>query len=131
MGKVYYNLTLQALSDEYTNYVAKFDAISDLTAEMNLELHKAIRSNKLKNEKDEKTLKKQDDIFVFKEKKSDLKETENEIVQSIINDEKFPLQKTENYYVEPKPQTLINIEDETDQNKKTLSKQLQVLIRSI
>ena len=58
MGKVYYNLTLQALSDEYTNYVAKFDAISDLTAEKNLELHKAIRSNKLKNEKDEKTLKK-------------------------------------------------------------------------
>ena len=43
MGKVYYNLTLQVLSDEYTNYVAKFDAISDLTAEMNLELYKAIR----------------------------------------------------------------------------------------
>ena len=58
MGKVYYNLTLQVLSDEYTNYVAKFDAISDLTGEMNLELYKAIRSNKLKNEKDEKTLKK-------------------------------------------------------------------------
>ena len=37
-SKIYYNLTLQVLSDEYTDYVAKFDAISDFTAEINLEL---------------------------------------------------------------------------------------------
>ena len=59
-----------------------------------------------------------DDIFVFKEEKSDFKETENQIVQSIVSDKKFPLQKTEIDYIESKSQTVIEIEDETDQDKK-------------
>ena len=49
---------------------------------------------------------------------------ENEIIQSIINNKKFPLQKTENDYIEPKPQTVIEIEDETDKDKKSICKQL-------
>ena len=108
LSEIYCNLTLQVLSDEFTNYVLKFDAVSDLTAE----IQKAIRSNKLKGEEDKKNFEKAiDDIFVFEEKKSNLKETENEIVQNIINDRNFPLQKAENDYTEPKPQTVIEIED--------------------
>ena len=44
-SKVYYNLTLQVLSIEYTDYGAKFDAISDLTAATNLGFEK---SNQIK-----------------------------------------------------------------------------------
>ena len=66
LSEVYYNLTLQALSDEYTDYVAKFDTISDLASEINLKPQKAIRSNKLKREEDKENFKKEtDDIFVF------------------------------------------------------------------
>ena len=79
LREVYYNLTWQALSNEYIDYVVKFDVISDLTAEINLELQKAIRSNKLKREDKENFKKETDDIFVFKEKKSDFKNTENEL----------------------------------------------------
>ena len=57
-----------------------------MTAEINLELQKAIGSNKLRRGEDEENLKKTDEIFVFKQKKSDFKETENKIVQSIIKD---------------------------------------------
>ena len=117
--KIYYNLTLQVLSDEYTDYVAKFDAISDFTAEINLELQKAISSNKLKKRRWwGKPWKTANDIFVFKEKKGGFKETEKEIVQSTIIVAKFPLQKTENYYVGPKLQTLLENEDKIEQNKK-------------
>ena len=66
LSEVYYKLTLQVLSDEYTDYVAKFDTISDLAAEINLKPQKAIRSNKLKREEDKENFKKEtDDIFVF------------------------------------------------------------------
>ena len=58
LSEVYYKLTLQVLSDEYTNYIAKIDAISYLTNAINLELQKAIRSNKLKREEDKESLKK-------------------------------------------------------------------------
>ena len=56
--------------------------------------------------------------LLLKKKKSDFKETENEIVQSIINNKKFTLQKAENNYIEPKLQTVIEFEDESDQDKK-------------
>ena len=58
LSEVYYKLTLQVLSDEYTNYIAKIDAIRYLTNAINLELQKAIRSNKLKREEDKESLKK-------------------------------------------------------------------------
>ena len=74
LSEVYYKLTLQVLSDEYTNYIAKIDAISYLTNAINLELQKAIRSNKLKREEDKESLKKEtNSIFAFKKKKSNLK----------------------------------------------------------
>lgn len=38
LSEVYYNLNVQALSDHYSDYVATFDVLSDLTAEINLEL---------------------------------------------------------------------------------------------
>ena len=57
LKEVYYNLTLQVLSDEYTDYVAKFNPISDLAAETNIKLQRAIRSNKLEREEDEKNAK--------------------------------------------------------------------------
>ena len=43
LSELYYDLTLQVLSEEYTDYVAKFDATGDLTAEVNLAIQKAIR----------------------------------------------------------------------------------------
>ena len=55
-------------------------------------------------------------IFLFSKKKTILKK--NEIVQSIINDQKFLLQKNENDYIDPMPQTVAEIENETSQDKK-------------
>ena len=44
-------------------------------------------------------------MYNFKEEKTDFEKTENEIIQSIIDSGTFPLQKTENDYVEPQRQT--------------------------
>ena len=84
LSEVYYNLTLQVLSDEYTDYVGKINDISDVAAAVNLDFQKTIRSNELKRGKDKENLKKNpDNIFVFKKNKHKFKETENELVQSI------------------------------------------------
>ena len=37
-------------------------------------------------------------MYNFKEEKADFEKTENEIIQSIIDNETFPLQKTEDDY---------------------------------
>ena len=51
--ELYYNLTLQVLSEGHTEHTAKFREIGDLIAEINFEIQKAIPSNKLKREDDE------------------------------------------------------------------------------
>ena len=52
LTELYHNLSLEVLSNEYET-CAVFDAIGDLTAEINLNLQKAISSNRLKREEDE------------------------------------------------------------------------------
>ena len=49
LNELYYNLTLQVLSEEHTEQTAKFQKIG--------EIQKAVRSNKLKREKDNQTIK--------------------------------------------------------------------------
>ena len=53
ISELYYNLTLQVLSDEVNDVVFTFDPVCDLTAELNLLLQTAIKNNKMRNEKDE------------------------------------------------------------------------------
>ena len=80
LSKLYYNLTLQVLSEEHIDHVSLFDSISNLTAEINLEIQKTIRSRKLKREKDEQNFKNiRDTLYKFKEEKTDFEKTENEI----------------------------------------------------
>ena len=68
LSEVYLTL-LQVLSNEYTDYVAKFDAVSGLTAAINLELQIAVRSNKLEREEGKKNLKKKRVMFLFLKRK--------------------------------------------------------------
>ena len=80
---------MEVLSSEYESSAVS-DAIGDLTAEINLNLQKAIRSNKLKREEDEEKNKKiAKEIYEFKPKKTDFEQPGQEIVQSIIEDEPF------------------------------------------
>ena len=50
-------------------------------------------------------------MFTFKPEKTDFQKIEQEIAQSIMDNEPFPLQKTENNYVERKPETINGIEN--------------------
>ena len=54
ISELYYNLTLQVLSDEVNDVVSTFDAISNLTAELNLLLQTAIKNKKMHHKKDKK-----------------------------------------------------------------------------
>ena len=65
LSEVYYNLILQVLSDEYTDYVGKINDISDVAAAVNLDFQKTIRSNELKRGKDKENLKKTRIIYLF------------------------------------------------------------------
>ena len=57
LTELYYNLSFEVLSKEY-ELSAVFETIGDLSGEINLNLQKAIRSNKLKREEDEEKARK-------------------------------------------------------------------------
>ena len=119
LTELYYNLSLEVLSEEYTESAA-YQAIGNLVVEISFELQKSIRSNKLKRKEDEEKNKKiKEEMFKFKPETTDFQKTEQQIVQSIMDNEPFLLQKkTKNNYVEPKPEKIDEIENEYDKNKK-------------
>ena len=93
LTELYYNLSLEVLSEEYTESAA-YQAIGNLVVEISFELQKSIRSNKLKREEDkEKNKKKKEEMFKFKPETTDFQKTEQQIVQSIMDNEPFLLQK--------------------------------------
>ena len=119
LTEFYYNLSLEVLSEEYTESAA-YQAIGNLVVEISFELQKSIRSNKLKRKEDEEKNKKiKEEMFKLKPETTDFQKTEQQIVQSIMDNEPFLLQKkTKNNYVEPKPEKIDEIENEYDKNKK-------------
>ena len=71
LSELYYNLTLQVLSEEHTEHTAKFHDTDDLTAEINFKIQKVIRCNKLKREEDKQNYKNiTDEMYNFKEEKT-------------------------------------------------------------
>ena len=85
--------------------------------ELILLLQTAIKNNKMCDEKDgEKYRQIVKSRYNAGEQKTDFQKTENEIVQSIINNENFPSQKRENDYIPPQPKIADVIEKETEQN---------------
>ena len=112
LTELYYNLSLHVLGDKY-ELSPTYDAISELTAGISTNIQNAIRSNMLKREEHAAN----NDLFEnsgykFKPKKSDFEKTEQDIVQSIVDDEPFILKKTDNDYFPPYPEHVIKIEDD-------------------
>ena len=87
--------------------------LTKLATERNLNLQYSIFANqshmqqlKFDNEKELK------EKFEFIEKKDDYEKIEEDVVQSIINDEKIPLIKEEIEYEEPKVQNVEEIKED-------------------
>ena len=93
LAELYYNLYLEVLSDEYEQS-STYDVLSKLFAEVSSRLQEAMRSNKLKREEDgnkNEEIKKV--LYDFKPKTSNFEKTEQEIIQSILDQEDFVLKK--------------------------------------
>ena len=84
---------MQVLSDEY-ELSPTYDAISELTADISTNIDKRIRSNQVKREVEaEKNELLEKSLYKFKPKKSDFEKPEQHIIQDIIDDKPFILQK--------------------------------------
>ena len=90
-----------------------YKVTKELTADISANIENGIRSNQLKREEEvAKNELVEKSIYELVPKKSDFEKTEQDIIQSIIDDVPYVLKKTDDNYFPPHPENPIKIEDD-------------------